>query len=89
MIRLKDFDLPLVVQSPMAGCTDLPFRLIARAHGMRFAFLEMISAETFVRSNPGTAERMETLAEDRPGGGQRAGVGLLLLSAGLWMLIPV
>ena len=73
MIRLKEFELPLVVQSPMAGCTDLPFRLIARAHGMRFAFLEMISAETFVRSNPGTAERMETLEEDRPVGVQLVG----------------
>ena len=57
----------------MAGCTDLPFRLIARAHGMRFAFLEMISAETFVRGNPGTAERMETLVEDRPVGVQLVG----------------
>ena len=72
-IRLRDFDLPLVVQSPMAGCTDLAFRLIARAHGMRFAFLEMISAETFVRSNPGTAERMETREDDSPVGVQLVG----------------
>ncbi len=57
----------------MAGCTDLAFRLIARSRGMRFAFLEMISAETFVRSNPGTAERMETLAEDWPVGVQLVG----------------
>ena len=73
MIRLKNFDLPLVVQSPMAGCTDLAFRLIARAHGMRFAFLEMISAETFVRRHPGTEERMETLEGDRPVGVQLVG----------------
>ena len=44
-IHLKGFALPPVVQSPMANCTDLPFRLIARAHGMRFAFLEMVSSE--------------------------------------------
>lgn len=73
MLRLKGFELPSVVQSPMAGCTDLPFRLIARAHGMRFAFLEMISAETFVRSNPGTIELMRTLAEDSPVGVQLVG----------------
>ncbi len=57
----------------MAGCTDLSFRLIARAHGMRFAFLEMISAETFVRENPETVVRMRTLAEDRPVGVQLVG----------------
>ncbi len=57
----------------MAGCTDLSFRLIARAHGMRFAFLEMISAETFVRENPETVVRMRTLAEARPVGVQLVG----------------
>ena len=57
----------------MAGCTDLAFRLIARAHGMRFAFLEMISAETFVRSNPETQVRMKTEEADRPVGVQLVG----------------
>ena len=44
MIPLKRLTLPTVVQSPMANCTDLPFRLIARSQGMRFAFLEMVSS---------------------------------------------
>lgn len=57
----------------MAGCTDLAFRLIARAHGMRFAFLEMLSAETFVRSNPQTQARMRTEEADRPVGVQLVG----------------
>ncbi len=57
----------------MAGCTDLAFRLIARAHGMRFAFLEMISAETFVRSNPETQQRMRSEEADRPVGVQLVG----------------
>ena len=73
MIKLKDFDLPEVVQSPMANCTDLPFRLIARRHGMAFAFMEMLSAETLVRSNPGTFDRMKTTPEDRPCGAQLVG----------------
>jgi nifR3 family TIM-barrel protein len=65
--------LPIVVQSPMANCTDLPFRLIARAHGMRFAFLEMVSAEALMRGVPGTLELMQTLPEDRPLGAQLVG----------------
>ena len=73
MIRLKGLDLPPVVQSPMANCTDLPFRLIARDLGMRFAFLEMISAETLVRDNPGTYSRMRTEEGDWPVGVQLVG----------------
>ncbi|MBI3323334.1 MAG: tRNA dihydrouridine synthase DusB [Candidatus Omnitrophica bacterium] len=66
MIRLNGLELPEVVQSPMANCTDLPFRLIARELGLRFAFLEMISAETFVRDHPGTYSRMRTEDGDWP-----------------------
>ena len=73
MIRLKELDLPTVVQSPMANCTDLPFRLIARSQGMAFAFLEMVSSEALVRNVRQTAELMQTLPEDRPLGAQLVG----------------
>ena len=73
MIQLKQLQLPTVVQSPMANCTDLPFRLIARSEGMRFAFLEMVSAEALVRRVPSTLDMMRTLPEDRPLGAQLVG----------------
>ena len=73
MIRLKELDLPTVVQSPMANCTDLPFRLIARSQGMAFAFLEMVSSEALVRRTPQTLELMRTVPEDRPVGAQLVG----------------
>ena len=73
MIRLKQLSLPIIVQSPMANCTDLPFRLIARQHGMSFAFLEMISSEALVRNIPQTFELMQTVPEDRPLGAQLVG----------------
>jgi len=72
-IRLKQLELPEIVQSPMANCSDLPFRLIARAHGMRFAFLEMVSAEALMRDVPQTLSFMQTLPEDRPVGAQLVG----------------
>ena len=72
-IRLKQLDLPTVVQSPMANCTDLPFRLIARSQGMAFAFLEMVSSEALVRQVPQTVELMRTVPEDRPLGAQLVG----------------
>ena len=73
MIRLKQLTLPTVVQSPMANCTDLPFRLIGRSHGMAFAFLEMISAEALVRRTEQTLDMMRTVPEDRPVGAQLVG----------------
>ncbi len=72
-MRLKQFELPDVVQSPMAGCTDLAFRLIARSHGMRFTFLEMISAEALLRDTPQTLQMMQTTPEDQPVGVQLVG----------------
>ena len=73
MIRLKQLLLPDVVQSPMANCTDLPFRLVARSQGMRFAFLEMVSSEALVRNVRRTFELMQTVPEDRPLGAQLVG----------------
>ena len=73
MIRLKQFTMPAVVQSPMASCTDLPFRLIARAQGMAFAFLEMISSEALARNVRQTLELMQTIPEDQPVGAQIVG----------------
>ncbi len=72
-IRLKHYALPVVVQSPMASCTDLPFRLIAREQGLSFAFLEMVSAEALVRETRQTYEMMQTTAQDRPVGCQLVG----------------
>ena len=73
MIQLKQFQLPTVVQSPMANCTDLPFRLIARSQGMAFAFLEMVSSDALVRETRQTVEMMRTIPEDRPLGAQLVG----------------
>ena len=71
MIKLKSLTLKSgVISSPMAGCTDLAYRLISRSYGMEFCFLEMVSAEGLVRSNSNTGELMKTLPEDKPLGAQ-------------------
>ena len=73
MIPLKGLELPTVVQSPMANCTDLAFRLHARGHGMKFAYLEMISSEALVRDVEATLGLMRITPEDRPIGAQIVG----------------
>lgn len=74
MLKLKDFVLKSrIIQSPMAGCTDLAYRLLSRSYGMEFCFLEMVSAEGLIRGNNKSEELMRTMAEDRPLGAQIVG----------------
>lgn len=61
------------MQSPMAGCSDLPFRLVARRRGLAFAFTEMVSAHSLVRRSRKTLALLRTVPEDRPLGAQLLG----------------
>lgn len=73
-LRLGRLRLPsLVIQSPMAACSDLPFRLVAREKGLGFSFLEMVSAQALVRDNGKTKRLMATAEGDRPLGAQLLG----------------
>ncbi|OGS05545.1 MAG: tRNA dihydrouridine synthase DusB [Elusimicrobia bacterium RIFCSPLOWO2_12_FULL_59_9] len=63
----------LVIQSPLAGFSDLAFRLIGREKGMEFAFLEMVSANALVLKNKRTLDYLKTVPEDRPLGAQLVG----------------
>lgn len=74
MLKLKNLNLASsVFQSPMAGCTDLAFRMISREYGMEMAYPEMISAEALVRRTSQTMDMMKTIPEDRPLGLQLVG----------------
>ncbi len=74
MLQLKNLTLKSdIIQSPMAGCTDLAYRLLSRSYGMEFCFLEMVSAESLVRGNQGAEELMKTVPEDKPLGAQIVG----------------
>ena len=73
-LHLKDLRLKTgVIQTPMAACTDLAFRLIAREKGMEFAFLEMVSARALIDRRARTLEMMRTVPEDKPLGAQLVG----------------
>lgn len=52
--------------APLAGISDLPFRLVARSFGCSLAFTEMISASGLVRSSNKTLDYLRTCAEDEP-----------------------
>ena len=73
-LALGPLSLPsTIIQSPMAACTDLPFRLVAREKGLAFSFLEMVSAQALVRDNEKTKRLLASLPVDRPLGAQLLG----------------
>lgn len=65
-------DPPLTL-APLAGISDLPYRLINRSFGCRFAFTEMISANALVHKSKNTLKMLSAAADDRPLGIQLLG----------------
>lgn len=62
-----------LVLAPMAGITDLPFRIISRSFGCELAFTEMISTHSLIRNNRITLKMLSTSPDDRPVGVQILG----------------
>jgi len=54
------------IQAPLAGITNLPFRLLAKEAGCGLVCSEMISANGMVRSSKRTLQMLESLPEERP-----------------------
>jgi len=52
--------------APMAGYTDLPFRLLCRKFGAACAVTELVSAKGMVYGSPGTKDLLATSPEDTP-----------------------
>ena len=59
--------------APMAGVTDLPFRLMARKFGCPLAFTGMISDRALRMANGKTLRLLESSPDDRPLGVQLLG----------------
>jgi nifR3 family TIM-barrel protein len=62
-----------ILQSPMAGCTDLAYRKVARRFGCQIAFTEMVKDRPVVEGNPKTLEMLATAPWDHPLGMQVVG----------------
>ena len=55
-----------VIFAPMAGVSDLPFRLLCREQGAALVCMEMISAKAITYRNARTADLMETSPAEAP-----------------------
>jgi tRNA-dihydrouridine synthase len=64
---------PPLVLAPLAGYTDLPFRLLCREHGAGLCVSEMVSCHGLVFGQRNTFELMRTVDAERPFGLQLFG----------------
>lgn len=55
-----------VILAPMAGVTDLPFRLLCREQGAGLVCMEMVSAKAIFYNNRNTEELLEIHPDERP-----------------------
>ena len=55
-----------VILAPMAGVTDLPFRLLCREQGCGMVVTEMVSAKAILYKNKNTKELLTVRSEERP-----------------------
>lgn len=62
-----------VILAPMAGITDLPYRLIMKRFGAALVFTEMVSANGLFFNGSGTIELLRSAPEERPLGVQLFG----------------
>ena len=55
-----------LILAPMAGVTDLPYRLICRSMGCGMVVTEMVSAKAILYKNKNTKTLLEVLPQERP-----------------------
>ena len=74
MVKIGDYKIDAkVFMAPMSGCTDLSFRLIAREHGAKLCFYEMVDSNSLVYSPNKDADILMTTKADSPIAGQLVG----------------
>jgi tRNA-dihydrouridine synthase B len=74
MVTIGNFKIDAkVFMAPMSGCTDLSFRLIAREHGAKLCFFEMVDSNSLVYSPKKDADILMTTKDDNPIAGQLVG----------------
>jgi len=67
MLRIAhlSFSSPLIL-APLAGYTDLPFRLLCRIHGAGYCVSEMISCHGLVYQQKKTLEMLKSVDREKP-----------------------
>ena len=66
-MRIGNVDINTnVALGPMAGVTDLPFRLLCKEQGCGLLYTEMVSAKAVLYNNKNTEELLKTDKKESP-----------------------
>ncbi len=76
------------ILAPLAGISDMPYRLMNRRFGCCLAFTEMISARSLVNDSGRTLRMLATQPQDRPLGVQLVGSDPQVLAQAIELLKP-
>lgn len=77
---LGDLELPHnLIYSPLAGCSDYPFRKIAKRYGAGLVYCEMVKIDALVRNDPHTYRILDYDPSMHPIGAQLCGSKISLI----------
>ena len=66
-IKIGNVDIKTnILLAPLAGCSDLPFRMIAREHGAKFCFYEMVDSNSLIYNRRESFGNLKTNQKDSP-----------------------
>lgn len=65
--------------APLAGCSDLAFRLVAREYGAKFCFFEMVDSHSIFYHRKKTKALLRSTDADKPIAGQLLGVDPVIM----------
>ena len=68
-----------ILYAPLAGCSDLPFRKMARLYGPGIVYCEMVKIDALVRHDPHTYRLLDYEIGMHPIGAQLCGSKLALV----------
>ncbi len=86
ILRIGRKEFTSLMLAPLAGISDLPFRMMNRSFGCGFAFLEMISARSLLYQNENTMKMLSSVPADRPLGVQLLGDDIEVMKRALDIL---
>jgi tRNA-dihydrouridine synthase B len=67
MIKIGNVNINTnIFLAPLAGCSDLPFRLISREHGAKFCFYEMSDSNSLTHERRQSTRILKTHRKDSP-----------------------
>src|SRR3989339_460902 len=66
MPQIGSLNIEKTILAPLAGCSDLPFRLICREQGAKLAFYEMVDCNSLLHHSRKTGELLQTNERDQP-----------------------